>query len=395
MKPQIIITGAGVSGSSLAIRLAQNGFRVTLVEREKFPRHKLCGEFISPECLTHFRDLGVFEEMRAAGGDTIFKTVFYAPGGASVTVPSKWFDHGSGGALGLSRAEMDFQLLKRARNLGVEVLEETQVVGLLWEREQVCGVKVRSKSGQHSELTADLTVDATGRAAVLSRFANRQSGQAGKISQRIASSGAQSSKAKLIGFKAHLKNAQIEPGVCEMYFFRGGYGGLIQIENDLSNHCFLIKADVVREFGNNAERVFREVVFQNKRAAETLRHSQTAFDWIAVSIDSFGTKSLAPAPRLLTIGDAAAFIDPFTGSGMLMALESSKIAAQAILLNYAEVKQIALAYEKLHRQKFRTRLRYCSLFRKAAFATNLTSIGVRVLSMSSLARRALAQATRN
>ena len=75
-RPKITIVGAGPAGSSLAIRLANAGFVVTLIERERFPRHKLCGEFISPECLRHFRELGVLDEMLDADGRRIAETRF-------------------------------------------------------------------------------------------------------------------------------------------------------------------------------------------------------------------------------------------------------------------------------------------------------------------------------
>src|SRR6185369_6120306 len=158
-KSQIAIVGAGPAGASLAIRLAMKDFEVVLIEREKFPRHKLCGEFISPECLEHFRELGVLEEMMAVGGDRITQTIFYAPSGRNVSVPSEWFGNAKG-ALSISRAEMDFRLLEKARSAGVKVLEETQVVGLLFEDERAAGVKVKSKAGEHSEILADLTIDA-------------------------------------------------------------------------------------------------------------------------------------------------------------------------------------------------------------------------------------------
>ena len=91
MTQKIAIAGAGPAGSSLAIRLAEAGFDVTLIEREKFPRHKLCGEFISPECFDHFRELGVLDRMLSAGGDHISETRFYSPSGRNVAVPSEWF----------------------------------------------------------------------------------------------------------------------------------------------------------------------------------------------------------------------------------------------------------------------------------------------------------------
>ena len=94
-----------------------------------FPRPKLCGEFISPECFPHFEELGVDVRMNSAGGACIDETVFYEPRGASLTFPSSWF--GAGGvALGLSRAEMDAVLLDRARESGAEILENTAVTGL-------------------------------------------------------------------------------------------------------------------------------------------------------------------------------------------------------------------------------------------------------------------------
>src|ERR1051326_530719 len=100
----VIIAGAGPAGSSAAIHLARNGLRVLLVEQKKFPRAKLCGEFISPECWRHFQNLGVEESMISAGPSAITETVFYSTRGHRVTIPSSWF--GGPSALGLSRAVM-------------------------------------------------------------------------------------------------------------------------------------------------------------------------------------------------------------------------------------------------------------------------------------------------
>jgi 2-polyprenyl-6-methoxyphenol hydroxylase-like FAD-dependent oxidoreductase len=95
----VIIAGGGPAGSSAAIHLAQSGARVLLVEQKKFPRPKLCGEFISPECSAHFERLGVFERMLAGNPAQLAETVFYSKNGANVSVPSKWFSAG-GVALG-------------------------------------------------------------------------------------------------------------------------------------------------------------------------------------------------------------------------------------------------------------------------------------------------------
>src|SRR5689334_20098902 len=121
-RPRVVMAGAGPAGSSVAIRLAKLGFEITLIERERFPRPKLCGEFISPECLAHFTELGVLDQMMSAGGDEISETRFFESGGRSVTVPSRWFGHGEF-ALSLSRASMDKILLDEAKRIGVSVHE--------------------------------------------------------------------------------------------------------------------------------------------------------------------------------------------------------------------------------------------------------------------------------
>ncbi|MEP7037532.1 MAG: NAD(P)/FAD-dependent oxidoreductase [Acidobacteriota bacterium] len=389
-KFQISIVGAGPAGASLAIRLANQGFSVNLIEREKFPRHKLCGEFISPECLTHFKDLGVLEEMLDGGGERVTETVFYEPNGKSVTVPSKWFGNMQG-ALSLSRAEMDLRLLEKAKQCGVKVLEETSVTGVLFENDEVCGVKVKNIGGNTREIFSDLTIDATGRANVLLKFAEKEISRKGAKAQRTNDNG---QRTKLVGFKTHLKHANLKKGVCEIYFFRGGYGGLSFVEKDLANHCFLVKAEIVKEFAGDANKIVEEVIFQNRRARETMQNAKPVFDWLAVSVDGFGRKNLNPAKNLLTVGDAAAFIDPFTGSGMLMALESAEILARTINENALVSDKIAENYEKLHEERFQKRLRICSILRRAAFVPNFAKLAISALSLSKTARIFLAHSTR-
>src|SRR3954465_9373766 len=159
----IVIAGGGPAGTSAAIHLTRVGAHVLLAEQKKFPRAKLCGEFISPECLEHFELLGVAPEMMKAGGTELTETVFYSRSGKCVNVPSAWFGRDvARGALGLSRAEMDARLLTRAREVGVEVLEETQASGLLLEQRRVRGLRLKRR-GQAFEVRAHVVIDATGR----------------------------------------------------------------------------------------------------------------------------------------------------------------------------------------------------------------------------------------
>ncbi len=381
----VIIAGGGPAGSSAAIHLALRGARVLLAEQKKFPRPKLCGEFISPECITQFERLGVSDQMLASSPSPLTETVFYSQAGARVSVPSTWFSKG-GVALGLSRAEMDERLLRRAAEVGVDVREETSVTSLNFENGRVAGVNLKAHNSEEP-LSASITIDATGRARVLARMAEKTG--SGRSQQR-----------ELVAFKAHLRNTGVAPGACEIYFYRGGYGGLSSIENGLSNLCFIVNARDVRRCQSNAHRVMRSIVCCNQRASLTLREAVPHSDWLAVSLEGFGRHSPTPVDGLLTIGDAASFIDPFTGSGMLMALESGDLVANTIMRclpqrHELQLRTLSEQYRAAYGRQFNSRLRLCSLIRRAAFAPGVADFAIRLFGASDTLRRRVARATRS
>jgi menaquinone-9 beta-reductase len=379
----VIIAGAGPAGSSAAIHLARNGLCVLLVEQKKFPRAKLCGEFISPECQRHFQNLGVTEPMISAGPSAITETVFYSTRGHHVTIPSSWF--GGPAALGLSRAVMDNVLLRRAQECGVKVVEGASISEPIIDGHDVLGVKVRI-DGHEQEYRAPLTIDATGRARILTRKLN--------LPHR-------KSKATLIAFKAHLRNTGVAENACEIYFYPEGYGGLSTIEGDVSNLCFIISAEQVKRHHSHPETVMRELVMKNRRAAYTLAHAEAESEWLSASWERFGPQRPNPASGLLAIGDAAAFIDPFTGSGMLMAFESGELAATVILryheklTSQASLASLSAEYTAEYVRKFDSRLRISGLLRHAAFNPRLAGLGIALCSISEQFRNRLARSTRS
>jgi flavin-dependent dehydrogenase len=373
----IAIVGAGPAGSSAAIRLVAAGKRVALIEKERFPREKLCGEFISPECLEHFVELGVFDKMQASGGGEISETIFFSRGGLGVAVPSAMFGGAYENALGLSRAEMDLQLMERAREAGVDVLQKTAAVGLVRENGRIVGLKIR-KDGSDRTLSAQIVVDATGRTRSLARKSDID----------------QTPRAKFVAFKAHARNVDVPDDRCEIYSYSGGYGGTSRVEGGLNNLCFIASAADVKRLGSDATRVFREVVCSNRRAAQVFRDVQFATDWLAVPVERFGRGSLSPEPGLLTIGDAAAFIDPFTGSGMLLAFQSAKLAAECIVESTG-IGDLAAEYERRYRLAFDYRLRVCSWLRRASFVPFLAELTIFGLGLNSTFRNKLVRATRN
>lgn len=381
VKFDVVIAGAGPAGSSAAIHLARGGLRVLLVEQKKFPRPKLCGEFISPECLRHFQNLGAAEAMSGAQPSALTETVFYSPGGHHVAVPSSWF--GGSAALGLSRAVMDDVLLRRAESCGVTVLEGVTITEPIISDSKVLGVRLK-KDGREHECFAPLTIDATGRAHILTRKLN---------------TGEPKSKPTLIAFKVHLRNTHVAPGACEIYFYPDGYGGLSTVENNISNLCFITSAKQVKRHGSNPDVIVRELLMKNRRAAYTLADAQPESEWLSASWERFGRRQPSPITGLLAIGDSAAFIDPFTGSGMLMALESGELVSKVIVRNQNKlaesVASIGAAYASEYIRKFDSRLRICGWLRRAAFNPRLAGLGIAIGGVSEHFRSRLARATRS
>ena len=379
-KYDVIVAGGGPAGSSAAIHLANSNLKVLLIEQKSFPRAKLCGEFISPECIGHFEKLGVALDMISSEPAQIVETVFYSRRGRKIVVPSRWF---GGPALGLSRAVMDHHLLQRAKSLGVDVLENATVSDLVEDELGARGVIV--KANGEKEYRAPLIIDATGRSRTLSRKVNP----------------AHTKKPTLVAFKAHLTGTRGERTACEIYSYPGGYGGLSTVENGLSNLCFIIEASRVRRAHSDPRAVIRDNLMLNRRAAFTLEHAKVETDWLSVALESFGRQRPSPIPGLLAIGDSAAFIDPFTGSGMLMAFESGQLIADQIVRQLDKLSQLdgiqslCESYTHAYRRTFDARLRVCGLLRKVAFRPPLAQLAISSFSYSDRFRGWLARATRS
>jgi flavin-dependent dehydrogenase len=322
--------------------------------------------------------------MIASGGSTLKQTIFYSRAGNSVRVPSEWI--GGNAALGLSRAEMDNNLVERASECGVSVLEEARVAGLIESNNAVQGISVKTSNSEH-EYFAPVTIDATGRSRALSRHLNSFKARQGSKQRR------------LVAFKAHLRNTKADTTTCEIYSYPGGYGGLSTVENGRSNLCFIIQASRVRRAHSDPQTVIRENLMLNRRAAFTLECATVETDWLSVALESFGRRQPSPKPGLLAIGDSAAFIDPFTGSGMLMALESGQLVAEQIVHHLAKLDErngianLSESYTRAYLRTFDSRLRVCSRLRRVAFRPLLAQLAISAFSCSDRFRGWLARST--
>jgi flavin-dependent dehydrogenase len=155
----------------------------------------------------------------------------------------------------------------------------------------------------------------------------------------------------------------------------------------------MVRADVARRYSGDADRILDELIIKNRRAAEMLGGAERTDKWLAVAVSGYGIGDLTPAANVFAVGDAGAFIDPFTGSGMLMALEGAETLA-GVLAEHRDLRSAAAVYGPAFRKRFAGRLRASALLRGAAFVPYLARFAVLTAGRSSLISETLARLTR-
>lgn len=268
---EVDVIGGGPAGAMAAIAALHEGARVRVFEKSSFPRHKVCGEFLSPAVLTMLERAWCAEAFLAIR-PAVLRTMTLHFGSRVVrhALPAE--------AYGLSRSALDLLLLDAASALGAEVIRETQTAKTM--RRPV--------------------VAASGRATVDRR------GQ------------------RLFGFKAHFRG-RIDDEVA-LYFFDQCYVGVSAVEGGAVNVCGLAPERLLQECGFEPERLLARCDALQTR----MTGFQRSFDWLITGPLVTGWASWDTSePLIYPAGDALGFIDPFTGSGILNAMSSGHSAGTA------------------------------------------------------------------
>jgi flavin-dependent dehydrogenase len=379
----VIIIGAGPAGSAASTLLARAGIRALVLEKSQFPREKLCGEFITPECLSVFDRLGVRERMYDAGAKTIKQFMLFAPDGRGVSVPMKWIADGHNHAIGISRARMDLILLERAREAGVDVREGFHVSPRFQRENGLSFIEGKADGENVERFSAPIVIDASGRNGVFSN----------QIAQQTSSLGG----SRLFGCKVHLRAVEGMKELGELYFYRDGYGGMSDVENGRTNLCFITTEATLREAKGDREKLLDLTMRSNPGARLRLRNAVIDGEWLGTGPITYGRRRLIPG--IISIGDAGAFIDPFTGSGILLALGSGELAAevisQALSAGVNDVDVIAKRFDRLHRAKYSWRFKACAVLRAAAFSPTARNALIRAMTRWRPLTKLIAQSTRH
>lgn len=299
----VAIVGGGLAGLSAAIQLRKAGHSVILFEKEKYPFHKVCGEYISLESWDFLKQLGLpLEEMDLPIIDTLFLT---APNGKSFTIKLPL------GGFGISRHKLDFLLSQIAKRDGVHLLEETKVDDVQFNND----FTVRFKSLQ---INSKICCAAYGKKSNLDIRFNRQ--YLNSVDKRLDN---------YVAIKYHIKTSW-EKNAIGLHNFHNGYCGISKIEEDKFCLCYMTKAENLKACGNDIQQLQKRVLGRNPYLEKIFSTSEICRSFpVTISQLNFNKKT-AVENHILMLGDAAGMIAPLCGNGMSIALHTGKIASQVI-----------------------------------------------------------------
>lgn len=297
------ILGGGVAGLSLAILLAQSDQKVILFEKEQFPFHKVCGEYISNESIPFLTSLGLNFNKQAL--PTMDKLLLTSPAGISIRCPL------SIGGTGLSRYELDHQLYTLAVNLGVDIRTKTKV--------------------ELVKFTTNLFEVSTANARFYARTAIGAFGKNANIDVQLKRTfRATKNRNHYIAVKHHLYADFFDRTQVEMHNFSGGYCGLSAIENNKVNMSYISQVQNLKKAGSIPQ-LEKTILAQNPHLKKYIEQGTFIFEKpLTISHLYFGMKDTT-SDHLLLLGDAAGNIAPLSGNGMSMALQSAKLAYECLL----------------------------------------------------------------
>ena len=328
------IIGGGLAGLALSIQLAKWGYAVALFEKEQYPFHKVCGEYISLESWNFIESLGLpLDELNLP---IIKKLVVTAPNGNQLQQELPL------GGFGISRYKLDAALKGIAEKNGVSIFENCKVTNAVFLNNEF---HLQTMQG---EFTAGICYGSFGKRSNLDIKWNRRfvTNKANKLNN-------------FIGVKYHIKT-NFPSDTIALHNFKNGYCGISKIEEDKYCLCYLTNAENLKDNDNSIEEMEKNILHKNTHLKNIFKNSEILYDQpVTISQISFDKKTQVEN-HILLLGDAAGMITPLCGNGMSMALHGSKIAA-GFIHQYLQGKisrtKMEADYTKQWRSIFEKRLR--------------------------------------
>lgn len=348
----VIIIGGGLAGLSAAIHLAKEKFKVVVIEKNSYPRHKVCGEYISNEVLPYlnFLDIDVF----TLGAVKIDKFQLSTVNNNTVTANLPL------GGFGISRYCIDNALVEKAKQAGVTFIQD------LVEDIQFLDNEFTVKTKGVEQYKSKIVIGAFGKRSNLDIKLNRQFIKG---------------KSPYLAVKTHVKGNFPENHVA-LHNFEGGYCGVSKVENDIINLCYITNYKTFKKY-KNINDFQRKVLFKNHELDRIFKETTPVFEKpLTISQISFEPKK-AIENHVIMCGDTAALIHPLCGNGMSMAIRSSQMASELIIKylksEIASRKELEAEYLKKWNEAFKSRLKTGQLVDKLFNHSKLTEIGISII----------------
>ncbi|GGB06004.1 NAD(P)/FAD-dependent oxidoreductase [Puia dinghuensis] len=296
----VIIAGGGLAGLGLSIQLVRAGYRVAVFEKEAYPFHKVCGEYISLESWNFLEELGL--PLSDWNLPIIHTLLMSAPNGRSLQQELPL------GGFGISRYRLDAAMAEIARSEGVELYESTRVTDISFQRNS-------------------FTVETSG-GTFSARVACGTYGKRSNLDVRWKRAFIRKKSTRLnnyVGVKYHVK-ASVPADQIELHHFPNGYCGISKVEEDRYCLCYMTTAANLQACGNSIPEMEATILRTNPYLDELFAKTERLFQQpVTIAQISFEKKTQVE-DHVLLIGDAAGMAPPLSGNGMSMALHGSKIA---------------------------------------------------------------------
>jgi menaquinone-9 beta-reductase len=305
----ILIIGGGLAGLVSAIHLSKAGLRVTLIEKNEYPKHKVCGEYISNEVLAYLQYLDADPMLTGAKKITRFQLSTTRGKLIEATLPL--------GGFGISRFTLDNFLLQKAINNGCTIIQDT-VLNVHFNND-----KFEVSTKEETTLSAKVVIGAFGKRSNMDITLNRDFIK---------------NKSPFVGVKTHLQG-NFPDDLVALHNFKGGYCGVSQVENGNLNVCYLANYKSFQQY-KNIDAFNKEVLYKNPHLKNIFENATPVFEQpLTISQISFSDKTTVQ-DHILMCGDAAGMIHPLCGNGMAMAIHSAKIASE-LVIDYLSKKIIS------------------------------------------------------
>ncbi|MBW3127970.1 NAD(P)/FAD-dependent oxidoreductase [Hymenobacter profundi] len=329
----VLIIGGGLAGLAASLDLRQRGYSVMLVERKRYPFHKVCGEYVSQEVVPYLHRLGASPE--PLGPATITRLQVSAPGGALLSAPLAL------GGFGVSRYRLDHYLAELAQARGVVVEQGATVTTVTYD---LAADQHHATLADGRVLTARLVLGAYGKRANLDRQLQRPFFQ---------------QRSPYLGVKYHLRLPGHPRDLISLHNFADGYAGFSAIEEDKLCFCYLTTRRNLKAHGTIPQ-LEAEVLMRNPHLRAILTSAEQLYPQPEIINEiSFSPKSCVE-DHVLLCGDAAGLITPLCGNGMAMALHGAYLAAghaHRFLQGHIHRAALEAAYTHSWQQQFGARLR--------------------------------------